>query len=85
MFIGFQGQQGQQEHQQHRQQSFAEQPQFIYQAGLADNSLNQDGGAYVQQSEPAQQQPGRLLRTHFSPSNEVSHVKFSSGDLSYNF
>lgn len=80
--------------QQQRQQHFGGQQQFsVYQHGqaaaVAENG--QDGGAsfnqYEQQKYQSQQQAiaNRLHGSAFSPSNEVSHVKFSSGDSSYNF
>lgn len=71
-----------------RQQALGAQQQFAYQQDQADNGQSQDGASYSQ-SEPQsikyQQQQAIPNRIQFSPSNEVSHVKFSSDDSNYNF
>lgn len=81
------------------QSQFAAQPQFAaqtqfaaYQQPSATAENGQDGSAYVQfepqsQKYQSQQQSvaNRLLGSSFSPSNEVSHVKFSNGVASYDF
>lgn len=57
------------------------------QASLSDSSANQGDELSLGQSQNIkyQQSLAAPSRIQFSPSNEVSHVKFSSGDLSYNF
>lgn len=77
----------QQAQQQQQQQADAQQA-FAYQQPEYDNRAAAQFTQFQPQSAKYQQQQAatnNLLGTHFSPSNEVSHVKFSSGDSSYNF
>lgn len=90
-----QGQLLQQQHQQQRQH-FAAQPQFAAyqqsQAAAVSADNGQDGSSFAQyepQSQKYQSQQhavaNRLLGSAFSPSNEVSHVKFSNAVANYDF
>lgn len=96
-FILLQVQQAQLEQQQQQQalatqqQALAQQQQFAYRqpsAGFANNAANQEAAQFAQAQTAKyhqQQADSNLLGVRFSPSNEVSHVKYSSGDLTYNF
>lgn len=83
--------QQQQQQQQQQEAEYPAQQAFAYQqpsAGFNDNRGAAQFAQYQPQTVKYQQQQAatnNLLGTHFSPSNEVSHVKFSSGDSSYNF
>lgn len=85
-------QQAQLQQQQLQQQAdFSAQQGFSYQqpeTSFADNRAASQFAQFQPQNVKYQQQQAasnQILGKHFSPSNEVSHVKFSSGDLSYNF
>lgn len=75
------------------QQQTATQQRFAYQgANQNDNVQYQDDQAqqYTPQSHSLKQfeqqsQANNLLGVKFSPSNEVSHVKYTSDGLNYNF
>lgn len=86
-----QQQQLQEQQQQQQEAEYPTQQPFAYQqpsAGFNDNRGAAQFAQFQPQTVKYQQQQAatnNLLGTHFSPSNEVSHVKFSSGDSSYNF
>lgn len=70
--------------QQQQQQALRAQQQFAYQQS-ADNNVNQAEASSFGQADPQSIKYQQSPANRFSPSNEVSHVKFSSGDSSYNF
>lgn len=72
--------------------AFQNSPQVAAAAATNGAENGQDGSSFAQyepqsQKYQSQQQavPNRILGSAFSPSNEVSHVKFSNAVSSYDF
>lgn len=81
--------------QQQQQQYQSAQPQYNYQQQEQEQpsaeqyaDINQEAAQFAQSQQlkyQHQQAATPSQRIQYSPSNEVSHVKYTSGDLSYNF
>lgn len=77
--------------QQQQQQQLVNQQRFAYQQQNALHEQNENVASQYQQEPQTykqfeQQAPANNLLGHkYSPSNEVSHVKYTSDGLNYNF